>query len=105
MGGNVIRYPFGMGKKASAPGPCLLRDVFCHDFGTASPVSDGQPVATGRTGVRKRCWDAALDPTIGLLPAKYYLGQYVQHAEPDTPKNVNTIGLAWKTQISDDGQQ
>ena len=40
-----------------------------------------------------------------LLPAKSYFGNRFSALSQITPENVGTLGLAWKTQISDDGQQ
>ena len=40
-----------------------------------------------------------------LLPAKSYLGNRFSGLTQITPENVNGLGLAWQTQISDDGQQ
>jgi len=40
-----------------------------------------------------------------LLPAKSYFGNRFSGLTKITPENVGTLGLAWKTQIADDGQQ
>jgi alcohol dehydrogenase (cytochrome c) len=40
-----------------------------------------------------------------LLPAKSYYGNRFSGLTQITPDNVATLALAWKTQISDDGQQ
>ncbi|TMH72713.1 MAG: pyrrolo-quinoline quinone [Betaproteobacteria bacterium] len=40
-----------------------------------------------------------------LLPARSYLGNRYSTLSQITPENVGTLGLAWETQISDDGQQ
>jgi alcohol dehydrogenase (cytochrome c) len=40
-----------------------------------------------------------------VLPAKSYFGNRFSALSQITPQNVATLGLAWKTQISDDGQQ
>ena len=40
-----------------------------------------------------------------LLPAKSYLGNRFSGLTQITPENVHGLGLAWQTQISDDGQQ
>jgi alcohol dehydrogenase (cytochrome c) len=40
-----------------------------------------------------------------LLPAKSYFGNRFSTLNQITPDNVRTLGLAWKTEISDDGEQ
>jgi len=40
-----------------------------------------------------------------LLPAKNYFGNRLSGLTQITPENVHELALAWRTQISDDGQQ
>jgi glucose dehydrogenase len=40
-----------------------------------------------------------------LLPAKSYFGNRYSTLSQVTPANVGTLSLAWKTEISDDGEQ
>ena len=40
-----------------------------------------------------------------LLPAKSYFGNRLSGLTQITPENVHGLALAWRTQISDDGQQ
>src|SRR5580700_3394492 len=80
----------------------LLAAVVCTATTTFS-VSMANPVSTGGPDAQ-----ALLDADKSddwLLPAKTYLGNRFSTLSQITPENVATLGLAWKTQISDDGQQ
>src|SRR5258708_30537165 len=80
----------------------LLATVFCT-IGTAFSGSMANPVATGAPGAQTLLDAARSDDW--LLPAKSYLGNRYSTLSQITPENVATLGLAWKTQIFDDGQQ
>ncbi len=97
----MIRIRFGLGKRVRTRA-LLLATVFCT-IGTAFSGSMANPVATGAPGAQTLLDAARSDDW--LLPAKSYLGNRYSTLSQITPENVATLGLAWKTQISDDGQQ
>jgi alcohol dehydrogenase (cytochrome c) len=80
----------------------LLATLFCavsapFADAMADPVVKGAPDALTLLNADKSDdW---------LLPAKSYLGNRFTALNQITPQNVSTLGVAWKTQISDDGQQ
>ena len=80
----------------------LLTAVVCA-AGTAFSASMASPVATGAPDAQALVEADKSDDW--LLPARTYLGNRFSTLGQITPQNVATLGLAWKTQISDDGQQ
>ena len=68
------------------------------------------PLAVGAAGadavpVGQRLLSAGEIHEEWLLPAKSYFGNRLSGLTQITPENVHGLALAWRTQISDDGQQ
>jgi alcohol dehydrogenase (cytochrome c) len=84
-------------------GNLLLATAFCA-VGAASVDSMAQPAAKSGPDAQTLLNADKADGD-WLLPAKSYLGNRFSTLSQITPENVGTLGLAWKTQISDDGQQ
>jgi alcohol dehydrogenase (cytochrome c) len=84
-------------------GGFVLATAFCA---LAVPFSDAiaDPVATAEPSPQALLRADKADGD-WVLTAKSYLGNRFSGLTQITPQNVSTLGLAWKTQISDDGQQ
>jgi alcohol dehydrogenase (cytochrome c) len=93
----MIRIAYSA-KECIRIGAWLLQTLLCTVGVAASPEATRGPGAQTllRAEQIQEEW---------LLPAKTFLGNRYSELAQITPENISTLGLAWKTQISDDGQQ